>query len=172
MRVGEGTEAEIVMRGQIKKPIYLGLFLLVSLLFLGLTGPARADSGGDSKTVGNVVIYLGLLPAEMIRGHPAQHPETSMHGGRPAGTYEYHVIVALFDARSGARITKADVSARVSEIGLAGEQKRLEPMEIAGTETYGSYFPMAGNGPFRIALTIRVPGEPQEIKTTFEHRHQ
>ena len=171
MRVGEGTEAEIVMRGQIKKPIYLGLFLLVSLLFLGLTGPARADSGGDSKTVGNVVIYLGLLPAEMIRGHPAQHPETSMHGGRPAGTYEYHVIVALFDARSGARITKADVSARVSEIGLAGEQKRLEPMEIAGALTYGNFFRMAGNGPFEITLRVSRPGTMRPIEVRFEHRH-
>ena len=145
---------------------------LILLLLTGISGPATADTASDSKTVGNVVIYMGLLPAEMIRGHPHDHPEASMHGGRPAGSGEYHVVIALFDAKSGARITKAQITARVAEIGLAGEEKMLEPMEIAGTETYGNYFRMAGNGPFRIELTIRVPGEPQEIKVQFEHRHQ
>ena len=149
-----------------------GLFGLTLVLLAGVTGSARADTASDSKTVGNVVIYMGLLPAEIIRGHPHDHPETTMHGGRPGGSGEYHVVIALFDAKSGARIIKADVAARVSEIGLAGQEKKLEPMEIADTETYGNYFRMAGNGPFRISLTIHVPGEPQEIKVEFEHRHQ
>jgi hypothetical protein len=142
------------------------------LLLIGLIAPAMADEGSDRKTVGNVAIYLGLLPAEMIRGHRAQHPETSMHGGQPAGSGEYHVVIALFDAGGGARITNAAVSARVSEVGLAGEEKTLQPMEIAGTETYGSYFRMSGNGPFRIALLIHIPGDPAEVKAEFEHRHR
>ena len=152
--------------------MFPGLFGLTLLLLCGLAGPAMADTGSGSKTVGNVVIYMGLLPAEMILGHPADHPESSMHGGRPKGSGQYHVVIALFDAKTGARIEKAEVTARVSEIGLAGEEKKLEPMEIAGTETYGNYFRMAGSGPFRINVTIRVPGEPREIKTEFEHRHQ
>jgi hypothetical protein len=41
------------------------------------------------QTVGNVVIYLGLLPAEMIRSRPHDHPEATMHGGRPSGSGEY-----------------------------------------------------------------------------------
>ena len=127
------------------------------LLVLTATGPALADSSGDSQTIGNVVIYLGLLPAPMILGHPPNHPEASMHGGRPAGADQYHVIVALFDARDGKRITHAEVSARVAEIGLAGEEKKLDPMKIAGTVTYGNYFKMAGTGPFRIRLDIRGP---------------
>lgn len=149
-----------------------GLLGLLFLLLAGVLAPAAADAASDSKTVGNVAIYLGLLPAEMIRGHPHDHPEASMHGGAPRASGDYHVIVALFDAVSGARIENADVSARVSEIGLAGEEKKLEPMRIAGTVTYGNYFPMQGNGPFHIALTIHVPGQSREIKAAFEHRHQ
>jgi hypothetical protein len=122
--------------------------------------------------VGNVVIYLGLLPAEMVRGHPAHHTESSMHGGASAASGEYHVVIALFDARNGKRITGAHISARVSDVGLFGEEKTLAPMQIAGTETYGNYFPMAGNGPFRIAIVIRLPGESQDTKAEFEHRHQ
>src|SRR5512136_2529449 len=99
--------------------LLVGLFWLTLMLLVGMPGPTRADTASDSKTVGNVVIYMGLLPAEIIRGHPHDHPETTMHGGRPGGSGEYHVVIALFDAKSGARITKADAAARVSEIGLA-----------------------------------------------------
>ena len=145
----------------------------LALLFLLFTGiAATADTASDSKTVGNVVVYMGLLPAEMIRGHPPTHAEATMHGGPPKQSGVYHVVIALFDAKSFARITKADISARVSEVGLTGEEKKLEPMEIAGTETYGNYFPMTGHGPFRISLTIHVPGQAQEIKVVFEHRHE
>jgi len=142
------------------------------VLLLGWSAPASAHAAGDSQTVGNVEIYLGLMPAEMIRGHPPQHTESSMHGGVSAASGDYHVLIALFDARNGKRITGARVSARVSEIGLSGQEKPLQPMQIAGTETYGNYFSMAGNGPFRIDIVIRLPGESQDIKAQFEHHHQ
>ena len=155
-----------------KSPIRWGLLALQFLLALGLTGPALAESTADSKTVDNLVIYLGVLPAEMIRGHPVQHPGASMHGGRPAESNEYHVTIALFDAKTGARITNAKISARVSEIGLAGEEKKLTPMQIADTVTYGNYFQMAGNGPFRVRLVIHIPDQPREIRAEFEHWHR
>lgn len=148
----------------------LRLLALLALLLAGISAPATADTGSDSKTVDNVLIYMGLLPAEMIRGHPPSHAESTMHGGAPAGKREYHVVIALFDATTGKRISGADIRARVAEISLSGQEKKLDPMEIAGTETYGNYFLMAGNGPFRIDLTIRVPGRP-EFKVEFEHRH-
>ncbi len=147
------------------------LVLVLSLLLLsGLTNAAVADSG--SKIVGDVQIYMGILPAEMIRGHPQDHPESSMHGGQPTASSEYHIVIALFDVRSGRRITGADVTARVSEVGLAGSQKKLGPMLIAGTETYGNYFEMSGNGPFRISLTIHLPDKAQPIQVEFEHWHR
>jgi hypothetical protein len=45
-------------------------------------------------------------------------------------------------------------------------------MEIAGTETYGNYFAMTGNGPFRINVVIRLPGSGEDIEAVFGHRHQ
>jgi hypothetical protein len=145
----------------------------VLLVFLAvISAPAYAHSDSDSMTVSNVLVYMGLLPTEMIRGHAQGHPEVSMHGGQPHESGEYHVVIALFDAKTGARITGAEVTARVSEVGLSGEEKKLEPMQIAGTETYGNYFRMPGKVPFLINVTARIPGESQEIKATFEHRHQ
>ena len=147
----------------------LGLALL---LLSVATEPATADTASDHKIVSNVAIYLGLIPAEMIRGHPPRATESTMHGGSPAGQGQYHVTIALFDATTGKRITGADVRARVAEIGLSGEEKKLEPMDIAGTETYGNYFPMVGSGPFRINVTVRITGQRGEIKAAFEHRHR
>jgi hypothetical protein len=146
----------------------LALLCTALVLVFGAVNTALADSSGGSQTVGNVVLYLGILPAPMILGHPPGHPEMSMHGGRPRGADEYHVIVALFDASDGKRITHAKVSARVSEIGLAGQEKKLEPMEIARTVTYGNYFKMEGSGPFRISLDIRGPGEADQTTAVFE----
>jgi hypothetical protein len=51
-------------------PLLPGLLVTSVLLILGCRAPALADAAGDRQTVGNVTIYLGLLPAEMIRGHP------------------------------------------------------------------------------------------------------
>lgn len=151
--------------------IVAGLLGASLLLVLSAVGAAAADAG-DRKVVGGVLIYMGILPAEMIRGHPAEHPETSMHGGKPKASNQYHVMVALFDAKTLERISDARVSARVAEVGLAGDEKPMEAMNIADTITYGNYFRMAGHGPFRISLIIRIPGEPHEIKADFEHRHQ
>lgn len=153
--------------------VRLKLLAFVILLLAAIVSPAKAaDTGSDSKTIDNVAIYMGLLPAQMARGHLPSHAESTMHGGVPAGRSEYHVVIALFDATTGKRISGADIRARVAEIGLSGEEKKLNPMEIAGTETYGNYFPMTGNGPFQIFLTIRVPGHQKEIKTEFEHKHR
>jgi hypothetical protein len=151
--------------------ILAGLFGVSLLLLVGAVG-ATAAGQGDSKVVGGVLIYMGILPAEMIRGHPAEHPETSMHGGKPKASNQYHVMVALFDAKTFERISDARVSARVGEVGLTGDEKPMEAMNIADTITYGNYFKMAGKGPFRISVTIYIPGKPDEIKADFEHRHQ
>lgn len=148
------------------------LLALAILAIFGFAMSVRADSDTNSKVVGNVAVYMGMLPVEMIRGYSPRTTEGSMHGGKPKGRDGYHIVVALFDAKSGTRITHANIRARVSEIGYTGEEKALQPMEIAGTETYGNYFSMVGDGPFRIPLVIRVPGEKHPIELQFEHRHQ
>lgn len=56
-------------------------------------------------------------------------------------------------------------------LGLAGTHCRLEPMFIAGTETYGGYFKLDGDNPFRITLEIHRPGEERVIGAEFEYRH-
>jgi hypothetical protein len=108
----------------------------------------------------------------MVQGHPKDHAEQAMHGGVPSGRHSYHIVVAVFDAATGARIEDAAVEARVAEPGLAGSARQLEPMLIADTITYGNYFELSGDAPYRIDLSIRRPGSASPIKVEFTYEHR
>ena len=123
------------------------------------------------KTAGNLAVYLGVLPAEMVRGHSPEHPEGKMHGGVPSAKRQHHVVIAVFDTKDGSRVSNAEVTARVGEIGLASVQKKLERMTIDKTISYGSYFSMGGPGPYRIEVEILRPGSSNPVKTSFEYSH-
>jgi hypothetical protein len=144
---------------------------LAGITALFLTAAFAADSN-QHKVVHGVAIYLGVFPAEMILGHPKAHAEAEMHGGVPAGQNQQHIVVALFDNVTGKRISGAKVSAHVHEISLAGTQKKLEPMLIAGTVSYGNYFNMpATNNPYRIRVRIELPGVEGVIEAQFDYQH-
>lgn len=150
---------------------YLLRGLLAASLALFALAAAAADTD-RSRVVHGIAIYLGVLPAEVILGHPRQNTEAEMHGGVPAGQHQQHVVVALFDNATGKRITAARVKANVSEIGLSGVQKKLEPMRIAGTVSYGNYFNMpVTNNPYRIQVRIELPGVADVIEAQFDYRH-
>jgi hypothetical protein len=133
-----------------------GLLLLVS---------ATAAAGGYQQVADGVAIYFGILPAELVRGHPQEHPEGQMHGGVPVG--ENHIMVALFEDKTGKRITRAEVTATITGPGNFKAEKKLDPMIIAGAATFGNYFTMPGPGPYRIAVRIRTPGIGHDIEATF-----
>lgn len=143
--------------------------LAVSLAMVALTAAAAADTD-RYQVVDGVAIYLGLMPAEMVLGHPRQFPEKEMHGGIPLGKDRYHVVIALFDDATGKRIGDAQVIATVSEIGSAGQRKALEPMSIHHTKTYGNWFILSGHGPYRVHLEIAGIHGKSRIETGFEYK--
>jgi hypothetical protein len=149
--------------------IKLCLVLLVGGAVSYVMAGATADD--NYKTKGGLAVYLGVLPAAMIQGHPRGHPEEAMHGGVPSGRHAYHVMAAVFDAATGERVEDAVVEPRVAEPGRAGITRRLEPMLIADTVTYGNYFQLSGDGPYRIDLSITRPGlaRPITVESTYEH---
>jgi len=131
-----------------------------------VVAPSRAEEAGSlNQTVSGVEIYLGVVPAAMVREHPRRHPESHMHGGT-AGR-GYHVMVALFEAKTGTRIVDAQVGARLAAPSQSGPETRLEPMTIAGAQTYGNYLDMAPGGSYRIYVSIRRPGIAEPIHATF-----
>lgn len=141
--------------------------LLVALGFaVLLAAPARAD---HSRSVGGHTVYLGVVPAEIVRGHDPGHPERLMHGGVHHRRGQYHVMVVIFEDASGKRVTDAHVVARVSEPGLAPLQKQLEPMAIAGAMSFGNYFSMGGPGPYSIKVAFELPTTKKKLETEFQY---
>jgi hypothetical protein len=140
--------------------IKLLLVLLVGVALSVMTAGAAVDD--NPKTAGGLAVYLGVLPAAMIHG-----PEKAMHGGVPSGRRSYHIVVAVFDATTGARVKDAVVEARVAELGFAGITRQLEPMLIADTVTYGNYFELSGEANYRIYLSITRPGSAVPVRVEF-----
>jgi len=145
--------------------------MALTTLALLTSEPVRAADSGYSVDHG-ITFYYAMIPAEMIRGHRPEHPEATMHGRVPSSQHTYHVMVALFDAQSLRRITDADVTASVAEIGFAGEQKRLEKFSVADAVTYGNYFEMRPNILYRIMVTVKAPDFKDEAHLSFEAKHE
>lgn len=143
---------------------------LVGLVVPFLTASSRT-ANESYKIVDGLAVYLGGLPAAMIQGHSADHPEVAMHGGIPRGPHIFHIMVALFDAKSGDRIEDAGVEAQVSPPGLAGTTRWLEAMAIVGTITYGIYFRLDPSGPYRIRLAITPRGARPSVSLEFTYEH-
>ena len=137
----------------------------VATALLSVAVTALAVDTTYHRVVGGVAIYFGILPAELVRGHPPGHPESGMHGGVPVG--ENHLTVALFKDKTGVRITRAKVSATITGPDSFKVTKKLEPMIIAGNATYGNYFSMPGPGPYRIVLHIQAPDVRESIEAVF-----
>lgn len=131
-----------------------------------------ASHTGTHQVIDGVSIYIGMMSVEEIGTQQnARNPEAQMHGGVAYGAHRDHLVVALFDSRTGKRITDARVSGTVRELGRAGKTKNLEAMTIADTVTWGNYFDLPNRGVYRVVLQVLRPTASQAIEAKFIHRH-
>jgi len=130
------------------------LVMLIGLLMA--SWEAMAFDVDTHQSVGGMDIYIGIIPAEVIRN---RKKENKMHGGTPHGKDRYHLVAALFDTKTATRISSAKVTANIAGLGLAGSTKYLEPMKINGVVTFGNYFILPETIPFYIRLKLDVPGK-------------
>lgn len=131
--------------------------------------PAGPQS--NRKVIDGTEIYLGIVSAESMRAqHPKTDAESRMHGGIPSGKGYYHLNISLFDSNTKAEIEDAQVEVRIAT-PLTGETKKLEPMVINNTVSYGNYFRMPGKDPYTITVKIRGPGTSRAIEAKFDYKH-
>ncbi len=149
----------------------IGFLGAVSVVAFGLF-PAASLAGhlDRTATVGGIVVHLGIVPAELLRQDGDHYAEHNLQCPPPRSRNSHHVLVALFDAASGERITDAEVTTRVSPLGLVGPRKHLHPESIAEAVTYCNYFNMAPHDTYIIDVDIRRPGSPKAIRARFEYR--
>jgi len=89
-----------------------------------------------------------------------------MHGGRPPGGGKVnHLVLALFEAKSGRRIVDAVIRAQLSEPGIVDPPARyVPPMAVNGVASYGQLFGMVYGGPYRFRIFVKLPDRPDEIE--------
>lgn len=130
-----------------------------------------AVPGPNRKVVDGTEVHLGVVSAESIRTHFAKgSAEHAMHGGIPTGKGYYHLNVSLFDSKTRAPITDAQVEASAKEPVSGGQTKNLELVTLGGTPSYGNYFRMTGDNPYTVTVSIRRPGAPRKIEATFDFK--
>lgn len=138
----------------------------------GSSAAPPAVPGPNLKIVDGIEVRLGIVSAESMRAQYSKgSKEASMHGGIPSGRGHYHVNISLFDSKSKAAITDAQVEAAVSEPVSGGDTKQLEVMTINNFKSYGNYFRMSGSNPYTITIRIRKPGASRVIEAGFDYKH-
>jgi hypothetical protein len=148
----------------------LAMLLAMGAMLQGLPG-AAADLETYRKTAGDYTVYLTVMPAEMILGPRAEQVPGASPQRAPALRDTHHVIVAIFDTRSGQSASGMDVKARVAALGFSGEKRALEPVRLGAGAAYGNSFPMLGRGPFRVDVEFRSRYGPHEQQATFYFTH-
>lgn len=151
-----------------KFPCFIAALLMAAVLALH-GKPAAASADRETQSAGGLTVYLGIVPAAIVKG-PAPHSgEQSMHGATPHGPHEHHLVVAVFDSATNARVEDATITAQVSGLGLSGPEKILEPMKIADSVTYGAYFNLTPDL-YTIKVTVQRPGA-QSVVLYFKYDH-
>lgn len=130
---------------------------------------AAAQPAQTQRQSGGLVLHYGLVPAEMVLAVPRPQAEREMHGGA-AGKSGSHLVLAIFDAASGQRISQAEVMTHITLVGGASTTKRLEPMNINDMPSFGAFVPIGAPGIYKIRFEVKRPGVEGTVSAEFEHR--
>lgn len=136
-------------------------------LFTACFALEAAAQGGDwNRVVDGFDIHLGIQPASMMPG-----ALKNAQGNARSSNDSYHLVIVLFDSSSGKPVDGAQVKTSVSQIGLSGERRTMEPLNAKNSANYyGNFFTMLpGRGPYRIAVEIQGVKGHDQIETTFEY---
>ena len=131
-------------------------------IFVGLTW----SSNGNKRSADGLTAYLGMTPAAIVKGRQ------TMHGGTSNGPHEYHLDATIFDATNAARVSDAKVTAKVLGIGVARQEARLEPMNVAAATTYGGFIYLPGVDVYTIELAIQRSGYKHPVILDFSYDHR
>ncbi|SCK20689.1 hypothetical protein VAR608DRAFT_1539 [Variovorax sp. HW608] len=114
-----------------------------------------------------VAVYWGLVPEAIVS---QQHAIEELHGGPPPGGGKInHLVLAVFDAKTGRRIDDAIIRAQLVEPGIVDQPPRyLPPMPVNGVGSYGQLFGMVYDGPYRFRVWVKLPERPAEIEFTID----
>ena len=146
------------------------LFVVALTAAYGVVSTA-AETFTYRESAGEFSVYLAVMPGELVSGpRPAPDPGATPFQP-PAARDTHHVMVTIFEARSGRRLTNAAVEARVAALGFSGVKKPLANALVIGEQVYAALFPMQGRGPFRVDVGFQLPEWKRSERATFYFTH-
>lgn len=120
-------------------------------------------SAQQMKTVGGIVVNIGIMSAIAAEHADAQH---GVHtGGHGPG--KEHIVVALSEDRGGGRIADAEVAIEVKNPKGAVQKKPGLPMVTAGYPDYSEVFDFAWSGEYIVNLVIKRKGATKPVEARF-----
>lgn len=131
----------------------------LSIFALFVNSAAYASNINWHEESENYHVYLGVVPASMIKNDPAVvDNDKQLHGGldKQSSTAQ-HVMISVYRKDGKTRVKNATVIAEVSSGVLLGRkklEKPLEKMTTSGQITYANFFDMKDKGKYKIEVEI------------------
>lgn len=136
--------------------------------------PAPAGVVDGVKTVDDLTVYLGVVPAAIVQGHRAELA-TAVHGGLPRSSiHNIHLVAAVFNKDSGARLRDIQVRARIHGTNQNRWTVRLAPMLVNGVLTYGAFTNLGDEQDVMVSIDVIRRGRARATRVTtvqFEYVH-
>lgn len=146
--------------------------MLAGLLALATALGAAAQADPGVQRTADFVVYFGIMPAELAQSRLVVHPTSApAHDAPPFPADTHHVIVAVFDARSGERVTDATVQARHAPARGVATEKPLVPMPLGDALSYGNTFVVPDGINHRFVLRIRQGERDARVEFSYDNRH-
>lgn len=141
----------------------MNLKVLITFGAIAAAALAFPVAAQQMKTVRGIVVNIGIVSAVMAEHADAQHGAHT--GGHGAGME--HIVVALAEGKSGARIADADVTIEVKNPKGAVQKKPLLAMTTAGYPDYSEVFDFGRSGKYTLTVLIKRNGAAKPVAATF-----
>ena len=128
-----------------------GISRTLAAAALGAALVALPASAQQMKTVGGIVVNIGIVSAINAEHADAQH---GVHKGGHGSGME-HVVVSLAEEKGGARIGDADVTIEVKNPKGSVQKKPAAPMVTAGFPDYSEVFDFGWSGSYVVRVSVK-----------------
>lgn len=153
------------------RKFFVSSILLACFALAAKATIAAAFNSSQSIRLDGMVLYYGIVPAEILRDHPLGHEERTMHADASQDKATHHLVISIFDEKTRKRVTDAVVTASVGELGMSVQNRKLEMMSLGSAVTYGNFFEMPKPGRYEIVVNVRRLSDIKAATVRFEYRN-
>lgn len=144
--------------------------LILTLLLAACTAEPRLVQIPGSARSGDLVAYVGIVPAAVARERMAADA-TPGHPAPASAADAHHLVVALFEA-SGARIEQARVVATYQPPRGAPVRRTLTAMRTGDVISFGAVFGIGKDAGHRFEIEVTRPGRaPERLAFRYDNLH-